>query len=71
MEQKQPNKDYINQSLVSQIAELTMKIAERDAAITELYQEREKLNKELKEYRNKEIEEMDKAAEQKNSKGTK
>lgn len=49
---KQPNKDYINQSLVNQIANLSMQIAQRDAVITEQQME-------LEEYRKKEIEEMD------------
>lgn len=52
MDQRQPNKDFINQALVNQVAELSYKVAERDAIITELYQE-------LNEYREKEIEEMD------------
>lgn len=64
MEQKQPNKDYINHSLVNQLAEASMKIAERDATITELYQENTELNKELEELRQQQIDEMDKAAEQ-------
>lgn len=51
---EQPNKDYVNQSLVNQIADLSMQIANRDAIITELHQE-------LEGYRNKEIEEMDSA----------
>lgn len=54
MEQNQPNKDYINQSLVNQIANLSMQIAQRDAVITEQQQE-------LEEYRQKEIEEMNNA----------
>lgn len=59
-----PNKDYVNQSLVNQLADASLKIAERDAAITELYQEIGKLNKELEDLRQQQIEEMDKAAEQ-------
>ena len=51
----QPNKDYINQSLVSQIARLSMQIAERDAIITEQQQELEQL-------KNEQIDEMDKEA---------
>ena len=55
MEQpKQPNKDYINQSLVNQIASLSMQTAERDAIITEQFQQIQELQS------NKEIEEMDK-----------
>lgn len=54
---KQPNKDYINQSLVNQIANLSMQIAQRDAVITEQQME-------LEEYRKKEIEEMDKGGEE-------
>src|SRR5699024_2060035 len=42
----QPNKDYMNQSLVSQIARLSMQIAERDAIITEQQQELEEIRKE-------------------------
>lgn len=49
---KQPNKDYMLQSLGNQVAEMSVKLAERDAYITELYQE-------LQQYREKEIEEMD------------
>ncbi|WP_193064920.1 hypothetical protein [Oceanobacillus oncorhynchi] len=64
MEQKQPNKDYINHSLVNQLAEASMKIAERDATITEQYQQIGELNKELEELRQQQIDEMDKAAEQ-------
>ncbi|WP_175631873.1 hypothetical protein [Virgibacillus siamensis] len=36
---EQPNKDYIKQSLLNQIAGLSMQIAQRDAMITELQQE--------------------------------
>lgn len=42
----EPNKDYINQSLVSQIARLSMQIAERDAIITEQQQELKRMNDE-------------------------
>ena len=49
----EPNKDYMNQSLVSQIARLSMQIAERDAIITEQQQELERIKSE-------QIEEMDK-----------
>lgn len=55
MEQKQPNKDYVNQSLVNQIAGLSMQIAERDAIITEQFQQIQELQSE------NEIEEMDSA----------
>lgn len=48
----QPNKDYVNQSLVNQIAEMSMSIAERDAIITEQHLE-------LEEFKQKEIEQMD------------
>ncbi|GGJ85906.1 hypothetical protein GCM10007063_05460 [Lentibacillus kapialis] len=51
---EQPNKDYINQSLVNQIADLSMQIANRDAVITELHQE-------LEGYRKEEVKEMDSA----------
>lgn len=57
MEQNQPNKDYINQSLVNQIANMSLQIAQRDAVITEQQME-------LEEYRKKEIEEMDKGGEE-------
>lgn len=43
---EQPNKDYINQSLVNQIANLSMQVAQRDAIITELKQEKEQKNAE-------------------------
>ena len=49
----EPNKDYMNQSLVSQIARLSMQVAERDAIITEQQQELERIKSE-------QIEEMDK-----------
>lgn len=52
MKQKQPSKDFIIQSLMNQNAELSFKVAERDAIITELYQE-------LNGYREKELAEMD------------
>ena len=56
MEQpKQPNKDYVNQSLVNQIANLSMQIAERDAIITEQYQQIQELQSD------KEVEDMDSA----------
>ena len=51
----EPNKDYMNQSLVSQIARLSMQIAERDAIITEQQQELERIKSE-------QIDEMDKEA---------
>lgn len=42
----EPNVNYINQSLVSQIARLSMQIAERDAIITEQQQELDRINDE-------------------------
>ena len=42
----EPNVNYINQSLVSQIARLSMQIAERDAIITEQQQELERIKSE-------------------------
>lgn len=48
MEQKQPNLNYVNQSLLNQLANAHMQIAERDALITELYQELNELKKEDK-----------------------
>jgi len=59
----EPNKDYMNQSLVSQIARLSMQIAERDAIITEHHEKIVELEKELEGYRKKEIKDMDKDAE--------
>ncbi len=53
---EQPNKDYIIQSLVNQLAEATMKIADRDAVINELHQE-------LEEIKRQQIEEMENATE--------
>ena len=58
---KQPNKDYIIQSLQMQMSKHPMEIAYREAEITELYQKNEALTKELEEYRSNEIEEMDSA----------
>jgi len=52
----QINKDYVNQSLINQIANLSMQIAERDALITEQQLELEQLRKE-------QVEEMDENAE--------
>ena len=43
MEQNQPNKDYIIQSLQNQLSQAQMQIAQRDAVITEQYDEMEKL----------------------------
>ena len=53
--QTKPNTEYVNQSLVNQIAELSMRIAERDAVITEQYNQINELKEELKELRTKEI----------------
>lgn len=39
------NKDYVNQSLINQIASLSIQIAERDAIITEQQVELEELRK--------------------------
>lgn len=50
------NNEYVNQSLINQIAELSMRVAERDAIITEQQVE-------LKELRKERIEEMDDDAE--------
>lgn len=61
MEQKQVNKEYVIQSLMNQIAGLSMDRAERDSIITELYQEIDTLSSEIKECRDKEIEQMDSA----------
>ena len=57
------NGDYIIQSLQMQISESIMKIAERDALITEHHEKIVELEKELEGYREKEIKEMDKDAE--------
>lgn len=46
------NEEYVKQSLINQIANLSMQIAERDALITEQRLELEQLRKE-------QIEEMD------------
>jgi hypothetical protein len=49
MEQhKQPNLNYVNQSLLNQLADLHRQLAERDAVITEMYQELNELKKEDK-----------------------
>lgn len=55
------NGEYVIQSLINQIAESSRNLAEREAVITEQYQRIQELEKELEKYRNKEIEEMDKA----------
>lgn len=59
-QQKQQNKDYIIQSLQMQMSKYPIEIAERDSIMTEQFQEIEGLKKELEEYRNKEIKEMNK-----------
>lgn len=58
---EQPNKNYVNQSLVNQIANFSLQIAERDAVITELSLENQQLKKELEELRAEQIKEMDNA----------
>lgn len=40
------NKDYVNQSLINQIANLSLQIAQRDALITEQHKEIDQLRKE-------------------------
>lgn len=52
---KQPNKDYIIQSLQNQLSNANMDIANRDAIITELYQEKQELQKQLDEQEVKEM----------------
>lgn len=58
---QQVNPQYVIQSFQKQISDLSMDVANRDAVITEQYQQIAELEKELKEYRGKEIEEMDSA----------
>ncbi|GGJ48428.1 hypothetical protein [Virgibacillus salexigens] len=58
---KQPNKDYIIQSLQGQISNSSFLIAERDAIITEQHQEIQELKKQIEEITEKQIEEMDSA----------
>ena len=57
------NKDYIIQSLQLQLSESAIKIAERDAMVTQHHEKIVELEKELEGYREKEIKEMDKDAE--------
>lgn len=65
MEQnKQPNKDFMNQSLVNQIADLSIRIAEREAVITEQYMKLQELEKEITRLRDEKIKELDKQAEE-------
>lgn len=65
----QQNKEsYVIRSLANQSADAAVKIAERDAIITEQYQEIEQLKKELEKYLEKEIEEMDEEAEKRQKK---
>ena len=45
--EKQLNKDYVNQSLVNQIANLSLQIAQRDAIITDQQIELDQLRKEI------------------------
>lgn len=59
----QPNKDYMIQSLQLQLSESAIKIAERDAMVTQHHEKIKELEKELEGYREKEIKEMDKDAE--------
>lgn len=56
MNEQRPNRDYINQSLMSQIARLSMQVAERDAIITEQAEE-------IKSIKHTQIEEMNAVAE--------
>lgn len=59
----QPNKDYMIQSLQLQLSESAIKIAERDAMVTQHHEKIKELEKELEGYREKEIKDMDEDAE--------
>ena len=61
--QNDVNKDYIIQSLQLQLSESTIKIAERDAMVTQHHEKIMELEKELEGYRANEIKEMDEDAE--------
>ena len=65
---KQINQNYVNQSLANQLADLHMQLATRDAVITEQYEKMAEMEKELQEYRDKEITEMDKESSAKEDK---
>ena len=62
-DKEQVNKDYIIQSLQIQNSENVIKIAERDAMVTQHHEKIKELEKELEGYREKEIKEMDEDAE--------
>lgn len=53
------NGDYIMQSLTIQLSEYALKVAERDAKITEQHEQIKKLESDLEESRKQLIEEMD------------
>lgn len=53
------NGDFVIQSLSMQLTDYAMKVAERDARITEQYGEIKRLKKEIEDMRKKEIEDMD------------
>ena len=55
---KQVNKEFINQSLVNQVAKLSYEKAEREALIEELGQENHELKQELEQLR-EELKERD------------
>ncbi len=67
MEQQQPNEQINNEdlqatiySLQNQLSEYIGKVTDRDVINIKLQRKNAELEKELEEYRNKEIEEMDK-----------
>ena len=43
MQDNQPNQQYISNSLLNQLAQKAMEVAEREAIISQLYEEIEKL----------------------------
>lgn len=56
---EQPNANYIIQSLSMQLSEANLKVAERDAVITEQYERIKELEKEVENLRKDQIVEMD------------
>lgn len=57
--EKSLNSDYIIQSLQIQLSENIMKIAERDALVTQHYEKIQELEKELEGLRKEQIKDMD------------
>ena len=55
---EQPKQDFVKQSLLNQIADYASRLSVAEEKLTQQSIELNELNKELEEYRKKEIEEM-------------